>query len=867
MMRQYLSIKAQHPDDLLFYRMGDFYELFYDDAEKAAALLDITLTSRGQSAGTPVPMAGVPAHSANEYLARLVKAQQTVAICEQLGSATGNKGLVQRKVVRVITPGTLTDEGLLYSESENVLAALWCDSPRWAIATLELSSGRFSAQEFDHADAALDDLARLQPAELIIGDSVAAQALGLTDTTTHRSVPDWHFNHEQAVARLCSLFGTRDLAAFGCEGFPLATATAGALIGYVHNLNNEAMPHVRDLVMRQPGDYLLVDPATRRHLEIEQVIAGSGGVSLVHLFDQCSTAMGSRQLGRWLRDPVRSQNELKQRHDAIDDLSHDTIGETLRADLRQIGDIERIIARVALGSARPRDLLRLRQGLTVLPSIEHALQSRISKRLSELAVDCQHQPDLQQLLERAIQDEPSTQLREGNVIRVGYSLELDELRHLNEDSGAFLLQLESDERERTGIRNLRVSFNRVHGYFIELPRSRSDEAPDNYQRRQTLKNSERFITDELKRFEERALSARERSLALERSLYDALLAKLADHVTPLQRLAQALAQLDTLVNLSVTAQRLRLTRPQFTDEAILEIKAGRHPVVEDSLALAFVPNDLDLDIDRRMLMITGPNMGGKSTYLRQCALITWLAHTGAFVPAERVRIGPIDRIFTRIGASDDLASGRSTFMVEMTEMAYILRHAGPSSLVLVDEIGRGTSTYDGLALAYACALDLATRVRAYTLFSTHYFELTQLPELAPSATNVHLEAVEHAGDVTFLYQVQPGPADRSYGLQVARLAGMPEPVLDDARTRLAELEQLSVRPLSPSAEPDEQIHLFEKMTTHLPTQFLNKIRQLEPDATSPRDALALLYELKALIDSPQDAPRLPGQLTRAERID
>jgi DNA mismatch repair protein MutS len=476
--------------------------------------------------------------------------------------------------------------------------------------------------------------------------------------------------------------------------------------------------------------------------------------------------------------------------------------------------------------------------------------------LSELATDCQRQPDLQQLLERAIQDEPSTQLREGNVIRDGYSLELDELRDLNEDSGAFLLQLESNEQERTGIRNLRVSFNRVHGYFIELPRSRSDEAPDNYQRRQTLKNSERFITDELKRFEERALSARERSLALERSLYDALLTMLTDYVTPLQRLAQALAQLDTLVNLSITAQRLGLTRPQFTDEAVLEIKAGRHPVVEDSLATAFVPNDLDLDQDRRMLMITGPNMGGKSTYLRQCALITWLAHTGAFVPAERVRIGPIDRIFTRIGASDDLASGRSTFMVEMTEMAYILRHAGPSSLVLVDEIGRGTSTYDGLALAYACALDLATRVRAYTLFSTHYFELTQLPELAPSATNVHLEAVEHAGEVTFLYQVQPGPADRSYGLQVARLAGMPEPVLHDARTRLAQLEQHNVRPLSRSVEPDEQVHLFEQMATHLPAQFLNKIRQLEPDATSPRDALALLYELRALIDGPKDESAL-----------
>jgi DNA mismatch repair protein MutS len=573
--------------------------------------------------------------------------------------------------------------------------------------------------------------------------------------------------------------------------------------------------------------------------------------------------MGSRQLGRWLRDPVRNQNELKQRHDAIDDLSHDTIGETLRADLRQIGDIERIIARVALGSARPRDLLRLRQGLTLLPGIEHALQDRISKRLNELAADCQRQPDLQQLLERAIQDEPSTQLREGNVIRDGYSLELDELRHLNEDSGAFLLQLESDEQERTGIRNLRVSFNRVHGYFIELPRSRSDEAPNNYQRRQTLKNSERFITDELKRFEERALSARERSLALERSLYDALLTMLTDHVTPLQRLAQALAQLDTLVNLSISAQRLRLTRPRFTDEAVLEIKAGRHPVVEHSLAMAFVPNDLDLDQDRRMLMITGPNMGGKSTYLRQCALITWLAHTGAFVPAEQARIGPIDRIFTRIGASDDLASGRSTFMVEMTEMAYILRHAGPSSLVLVDEIGRGTSTYDGLALAYACALDLATRVRAYTLFSTHYFELTQLPELAPSATNVHLEAVEHAGEVAFLYQVQPGPADRSYGLQVARLAGMPEPVLHDARTRLAQLEQDSVRPLFRSDEPNEQVHLFEQMATHLPAQFLDKIRQLEPDATSPRDALALLYELRALIDGPKDAP----VLTRATDTD
>jgi len=846
MMRQYLSIKAEHPDDLLFYRMGDFYELFYDDAEKAAALLDITLTSRGQSAGAPVPMAGVPAHSATEYLARLVKAQQTVAICEQLGPATGNKGLVERKVVRVITPGTLTDEGLLYSKSENVLAALWCDSPRWAMATLELSSGRFCAQEFDHATAAFDDLARLQPAELIIGDGVAAPALCRSDTTTHRSIPDWHFDHEQAVTRLCTLFGTRDLAAFGCEGFPLATATAGALIGYVQNLNNGAMPHVRDLVIRQPSDYLLVDSATRRHLEIEQVIEGSGGVSLVHLFDHCATAMGSRQLGRWLRDPVRNQNELKQRHDAIDDLSHDTIGETLRADLRQIGDIERIIARVALRSARPRDLLRLRQGLTLLPGIEHALQGRISKRLSELAADCQQQPDLQQLLERAIQDEPSTQLREGNVIRDGYSLELDELRHLNEDSGAFLLQLESDEQERTGIRNLRVSFNRVHGYFIELPRSRSDEAPNNYQRRQTLKHSERFITDELKRFEERALSARERSLALERSLYDALLTMLTDHVTPLQRLAQALAQLDTLVNLSISAQRLRLTRPRFTDEAVLEIKAGRHPVVENSLAMAFVPNDLDLDQDRRMLMITGPNMGGKSTYMRQTALICLLAQAGSWVPAASARLPLVDRIFTRVGAHDDLVHGHSTFMVEMLELANILQNATPRSLVLLDEIGRGTSTYDGLAIAWAVAEQLHAGKGVKTMFATHYHQLTDLARLLDRAFNSHMQAREEGNELLLLYRVAEGPADASFGVHVAQMAGVPDAVTARAREVLGKLEQDATVEVSTAGGPVQAVFdLAQAAAAEQKADPLrDEIRKLDLMNMTPLQALEKLHDLQ-----------------------
>ncbi|MEA3290694.1 MAG: DNA mismatch repair protein MutS, partial [Pseudomonadota bacterium] len=737
MMRQYLGIKSGYPDTLVFYRMGDFYELFYDDAEKASRLLGITLTARGKSAGAPIPMAGVPVHSVERYLARLVKQQLPVAICEQIGDPANSKGPVERKVVRVITPGTLTEEDLLNDRSENLITAVLQAGSLFGIASLELSSGRFSGQELEGEEALASELRRQAPAEILLPEETEPPGSAAKDACAN-SVPEWYFESARARDALRQTFHTRDLAAFECEEFPLATRAAGALVQYVRDLHGDNTPHIQGIRFDRGGDYVVIDAVSRLNLEIEHTLSGQTGHTLVELFDHCATPMGARMLRRWLNGPIRDHDRLRARHQAVESLLEARGHQPLHELLRGVGDMERILARVAMLSARPRDLVRLRDALGWLPEINAQLREFDTSLLQVLREHMPPFPDLHQLLQRGVMDEPAAIIRDGGVIRQGYDEDLDRYRSLQQDSGAHLMQLEVQERQRTGVPTLRVRYNRVHGYYIELPRSRSEDVPDNYLRRQTLKNAERFITEELKEFEDQILGAKEKALAREKRLYGELLERVAAQVQPLLACARALAELDLLANFTERALALNLCRPQLVDEPLLEIHQGRHPVVEQALDSPFIANDTRLDAVTRMQLITGPNMGGKSTYMRQIAIITLLAHTGSFVPATAATVGGIDRIYTRIGAADDLAGGRSTFMVEMTEMAHILRNATPDSLVLVDEIGRGTSTFDGLALAWSCARDLATRVHAYSLFSTHYFELTALADQLPGVVNVHL---------------------------------------------------------------------------------------------------------------------------------
>ncbi len=843
MMRQYLRIKSSHPDTLVFYRMGDFYELFYGDAEKASRLLDITLTARGKSAGQPVPMAGVPVHSVDQYLSKLVRQSEPVAICEQIGDPARSKGPVERKVVRVVTPGTLIEEDLLDEKSENSIAAVWINEENYAIAILEISSGRFEAWEPPTIKALREELERLQPAELLYPEDPVDPDYPVFANLPTRTVPSWYYDLDRASTRLQELLGTRDLSAFGCPGHPAATATAGALIQYVQDLRGTTLPHINSLTIGNFGDQIIIDPATRRNLEME-ICNSPGGISLVDLLDECATGMGSRQLRRWLTSPTLNRHELTERHDALTALS------TLKTDdlfrcLRKIGDIERVLSRIAMGTAKPADLVRLRMAYAVLPDLGDQLRATGNARLARLAGSSNPEPQILELLERSIAEEPAPLIRDGGVIRTGFDAELDDLRTLQSDDNALLLEIEKREQANSGIRSLKVQFNRVHGYYIEVPRSQADHVPLAYHRRQTLKNVERYTTEELKTYEDRVLRARERGLARERYLYEDLLQGFQSDLPRLQAGARAIAEADALDNLARRAGDLDFCRPELVEEPVLTITGGRHPVVEHSQAEPFIANDLKLDEVDRMLLITGPNMGGKSTYMRQVALIVLLAHTGSFVPADSARVGPVRQIFTRIGASDDLAGGRSTFMVEMTEMAYILRNANSESLVLVDEIGRGTSTFDGLALASSCALDLANRINSFTLFSTHYFELTALPARAPSIVNVHLDAVEHGNGIVFLYQLKPGPASRSYGLQVARLAGLPESVLTDALERLLELEQRYER-ISDKNRP-QQVPIFAAQDETGKKQAIQRLQRLDAESISPRDALALLFELQRLV--------------------
>jgi DNA mismatch repair protein MutS len=839
-MQQYHAIKAQFPDTLLFYRMGDFYELFYDDAKRTAKLIDIVLTKRGQSAGEPIPMAGVPVHSAETYLARLVKLGESVAICEQIGDPATAKGPVAREVVRIVTPGTVTDAALLDEKESRLLAAVVL-APRVGLAWLDLAAGRFSVAELDDLDALHAELERLRPAELLLAeDATAPTWLAAAHGLRHR--PPWHFDPGTGRRLLCEQLGTRDLSGFDAEDAPAAVGAAGSLLQYLKDTQRAQVPHIRALHRERREQAVLMDAQTRRNLEIETSLGGREEYTLAGLMDRCATAMGSRMLRRWLNRPIRDRAELRRRQQAIELLDREPLA-ALRAELDEIGDVERILSRVALRSARPRDLAQLRQALGRLPALKQALVGCTAERVQGLVAKVGvHDRELD-LLRRALVEAPPVLIRDGGVIAPGYDADLDELRTISTNADQYLEALERRERDRTGIAGLRVGYNRVHGFYIEMTKAQSESAPADYIRRQTLKGAERYITPELKQFEDKVLSARERALGREKHLYDDLLERLGAQLGALQLTAECVAEIDTLANLAERARTLGLVRPALVDESRLEYRAGRHLGVETSSDAPFVPNDLTLDERRRMLIITGPNMGGKSTYMRQTALIAILAHIGSFVPAEAATLGPIDRIFTRIGAADDLTGGRSTFMVEMTETANILNSATRESLVLMDEVGRGTSTFDGLSLAWSAARHIAQKIGAFTLFATHYFELTSLPEEIPACGNVHLDATEHGRELIFLHSVKPGPASQSYGLHVAELAGVPRDVIERAREYLRRLErhQQTLTPSSPQSEL--RFDPPAAPPSAAPAEIAAKLAALDVDALSPRGALDLLYEL------------------------
>ncbi|WP_322058211.1 DNA mismatch repair protein MutS [Paraburkholderia sp. J63] len=879
MMQQYLRIKADHPGTLVFYRMGDFYELFFEDAEKAARLLDLTLTQRGASASTPIKMAGVPHHAVEQYLAKLVKLGESVAICEQIGDPATSKGPVERKVVRVVTPGTLTDAALLSDKNDVYLMAACPAHNRRGVtvnvglAWLNLASGALRLAEVapEQVAAAFE---RIRPAEILVAEMPAESSGWAPPASTGAGpgaltrVPTWHFDIASGKQRLCDQLDVASLDGFGAQALTSACGAAGALLLYAAATQGQQLRHVRSLKVEAESEYIGLDPATRRNLELTETLRGTESPTLCSLLDTCSTTMGSRLLRHWLHHPPRDAGIAQIRQQAIGallDAPPPASVETLRGALRQIADVERITGRLALLSARPRDLSSLRDTFAVLPALREqvAAAGGASASLERIVEALEPPAQCADLLQRAVAPEPAAMVRDGGVMARGYDAELDELRDLSENCGQFLIDLEARERTRTGIGNLRVEYNKVHGFYIEVTRGQTDKVPDDYRRRQTLKNAERYITPELKAFEDKALSAQERALAREKALYDALLQSLLPFIPDCQRVAAALAELDLLAAFAERARALDWSAPEFSEAPGIEIEQGRHPVVEAQVE-QFIANDCQLTAERKLLLITGPNMGGKSTFMRQTALIALLAYVGSYVPAKRARFGPIDRIFTRIGAADDLAGGRSTFMVEMTEAAAILNDATPQSLVLMDEIGRGTSTFDGLALAWAIARHLLTNNGCHTLFATHYFELTQLPTEFAQAANVHLSAVEHGHGIVFLHAVSEGPANQSYGLQVAQLAGVPNPVIRAARKHLVYLEQLS------AGQPTPQLDLFaapapsedDDFDTHPCVEdapapadpgaalVAERLRALDPNELRPRDALDLLYELHELATAP-----------------
>lgn len=840
MMRQYLKLKAENPDILLFYRMGDFYELFYDDAKRASQLLDISLTKRGASAGEPIPMAGVPYHAVEGYLAKLVQLGESIAICEQIGDPATSKGPVERKVVRIITPGTITDEALLSERSDNLIAAIYHQDGKFGYATLDVTSGRFQLSEPDSVESMCAELQRTAPRELLFPEDFSPVQV-LANRKGNRRRPIWEFELDTAKQQLNQQFGTRDLVGFGVEKAKLGLCAAGCLIQYVKDTQRTALPHIRALTFDRQDQSVILDAATRRNLELTQNLAGGQEHTLAEVLDHCATAMGSRMLKRWIHQPTRHIDTINQRLDGITELKQDALFAELSPILKQIGDIERILARLALRSARPRDLARLRNALQQLPELNQQMASLKHPYLCQLRQDAQPIESLSQLLERAIKDNPPVVIRDGGVIADGYDAELDEWRKLAAGATEYLDQLEADERERHGIDSLKVGYNNVHGFYIQVSRGQSQLVPPHYVRRQTLKNAERYIIPELKAHEDKVLNSKSKALALEKQLWEQLFDLLLPHLERLQALASALSQLDVLQNLAERAESLDYCRPTLTESIGLQIQAGRHPVVEQVMNDPFIANPITLHQQRKMLIITGPNMGGKSTYMRQTALIALMAHMGSYVPAQSATIGLLDRIFTRIGASDDLASGRSTFMVEMTETANILHNATQHSLVLMDEIGRGTSTYDGLSLAWASAEWLATKIGAMTLFATHYFELTELPSTLPHLANVHLDAVEHGENIAFMHAVQEGAASKSYGLAVASLAGVPKAVITNAKNKLAQLEQQRETTKKPAASLaiTDQMSLIPE-----PSEVEQLLADIDPDELTPRQALEALYRLK-----------------------
>ena len=843
MMQQFLRIKSEHKDLLLFYRMGDFYEMFFEDAKKAARLLDITLTKRGHSGGEPIPMCGIPYHAADNYLARLVKAGESIAICEQIGDPATSKGPVERKVVRVVTPGTLTDDALLEDRQENLLCCVFQHNQHWGLAAVEVSSGRFICSQLSSDNELQSEITRLNPAELIYCED---QSLPLDKHYLQNAhyQPSWYFDFETCTRILTSQFKTRDLSGFGLDDYPLAVSAAGCLLQYVQDTLRTALPHLQAIKTEHITNSLLIDSASRRNLELtESLSSDKHQNTLYSILNQCNSAMGTRELKRWMQRPLKHQPTIRLRHQAVSQLIEYRLYENLADELKRIADIERISSRIALMSARPRDLTVLLSSLQALPSIQQLLTEMNCELISTLQASIEPVPDAADLLSRAVKPEPPLLIRDGGVIATGYDAELDELRSLSQNADQFLIDLEKREQANSGINNLKVAYNRVHGYYIEVSKLHSEKVPVEYVRRQTLKAVERYITPELKSFEDKVLSARERSLSREKQLYDELLQQLAEFCAQFQQIARSLAQLDVLTCFALCAENYNWSQPELSEHNILDITAGRHPVVEQVQSEPFIANDTQFDTRTRVLMITGPNMGGKSTYMRQTAIIVILACMGSYVPAQAVTLGPIDQVFTRIGASDDLSSGRSTFMVEMTEAANILNNATPNSLVLMDEIGRGTSTFDGLSLAWACAQHLAAETRAMTLFATHYFELTQLSEVHEALVNVHLDAIEHGEKIIFMHQVKSGPASQSYGLQVARLAGISSSIINQARKKLMQLEQQSLQQhpqIDLFANPEPVIQQAQQQTHPV----IDELSSLDVDSLSARQALDYLYTLK-----------------------
>ena len=851
MMQQYLAIKSQHADKLVFYRMGDFYELFLDDAVEAAKLLDITLTTRGQMDGVPIKMAGVPFHAAEQYLARLVKMGKSVAVCEQVGEVGAGKGPVERKVVRIVTPGTLTDAAFLEDKETNRIVAVNADKKNVAIAWASLQSGEFKTK-LTTADKLADELARLQAAEILLPEGKSLPDGFQATSANITRLNSWQFAADAGAKLLTEYFGCQDLHGFGLDGkeHEAAVGAAGALLNYIRLTQNLMPQHLDGISLETDSQYIGMDAATRRNLEITQTLSGKKSPTLFSILDGCATHMGSRLLALWLHHPLRSRAHIRARQKAVAALGSQY--ETLQGRLKNIADIERIAARIAVGNARPRDLAALRDSLFALSEIE--LSAEGSSLLETLKAVFPETLPVAETLKAAVMPEPAVWLKDGGVINQGYSAELDELRHIQNHGDEFLLELEARERERTGLSTLKVEFNRVHGFYIELSKVQAEQAPADYQRRQTLKNAERFITPELKTFEDKVLTAQEQALALEKRLFEAMLKEVQTALPQLQKAAKAAAALDVLSTFAAIAAERGFVCPEFADYPVIHIENGRHPVVEQQVC-HFTANHTRLDHKHRLMLLTGPNMGGKSTYMRQVAHIVLMAHTGSFVPADAAQIGPIDQIFTRIGASDDLASNRSTFMVEMSETAYILHHATEQSLVLMDEVGRGTSTFDGLALAHAIAEHLLQKNKSFSLFATHYFELTRLPEAHATAVNMHLSALEQGQDIVFLHRIEPGPASKSYGIAVAKLAGLPNRALKAAQKHLDELEaqaaanrpQLDIFSAMPSENGADEEGKEQEVepVDHLQTNELTEaLAQIQPDNLTPREALDALYRLK-----------------------